>query len=227
MTDTRKVFHFTTSSHLPLIVASRQLVPNRDEFGGEDNERFPSTTLLWATTKARGDHSIPSITRSKRMDEFEWGLVHLVRFTLRAEDFEPWSKVITRCPEWSLEQIKHVKTYPTYRAWRCRTEPLGMERLLAVEIKAYRGPWQPIDYRNPDPKMIAAIQANRARQADFARQPKHECPQCGDTAKVVYDGISDADAIDDIKCDSCDWEGVRWDCQSLDELITQRRTTTI
>jgi hypothetical protein len=213
MTDTRKVFHFTTSSHLPLIVASRQLVPNRDEFGGEDNERFPSTTLLWATTKARGDWSVPSIVRSQIQDEYEWGLVHLVRFTLRAEDFEPWSKVITRCPQWSPEQIRYVKTYPNWKAWRCRAEPLPLEQWITVEIKAYRGPWQPYDYRNPDPVMDAAVQAYLTEQAILSKQPDYECPECGDTIKAI-----DVNDVDDIECPSCGWEGERQDCKLCTEL---------
>jgi hypothetical protein len=118
MTD--KVYHFTDTNHLPLILASRKLVPNRDVFWGTGADGglviFPSTILLWATTKARGDWSVPSIVRRFMVDEWEWFDIRLVRFTLHASDFEPWSKTITRCPQWSPEQIEHAKKYSTSRA---------------------------------------------------------------------------------------------------------------
>jgi hypothetical protein len=169
MTD--KVFHFTSTEYLPLILASRKLVPNRDVFVAADANGcraiFPSTVLLWATTKARGDRSVPSIVRHYMEDEWEWFDIRLVRFTLHASDFEPWSKIITRCPEWSPEQIKHVKKYPTPRAWRCRSEPLPWERWIAIEIKIKYGRWWPYDFRKHVPhisekdaaEIVAALQA--------------------------------------------------------------------
>jgi hypothetical protein len=215
------VYHFTTTEYLPLILESRKLIPNRDKFGVEDGKIFPSTTLLWASIHARGDWSIPSIVNHAwggNEGEFELGFVHLVRFTLRAADFEPWSKVIVRCSKWSPKQIKHVKSFPAARTWRCRTTPLEMERWLRVEIRPYRGPWQPYDYRNPDPVMVAAVRSYLAGQA---RQPDYECPQCGGTIKAI-----DVSGDDDIECSCCGWEGERQDCKLCRELFDSDALTS-
>jgi predicted Zn finger-like uncharacterized protein len=213
MTD--KVYHFSDTAHLPMILESRKLIPHRDRVMS-----MPPTTFLWASTVARGEPDAPAvISRTLEWDhDWECGLLYLVRFTLRAEDFAPWTELITKYPRWTPEHVKLMHGHAiswggSVDTWRCRTRSLPLARWLAVEIKPYCGRWQPYDYRNPDPEMIAAVRAHRSRQSDFARQPIFECPQCGDTARVVDDGIGNADDINDVRCSSCDWEGEREDCQ--------------
>jgi hypothetical protein len=218
MTGKHKVYHFTNTAHLPLIMASRQLVPTSEI-------NFPSFDLLWATTKARGDLTVPAVFHRRYEWDHTWecDFVRLVRFTLRAEDFETWLEIATRCSQWTPELIELMKDVASsrgssYRSWRCRTEPLALERWLAVETKAYRGPWQPYDYRNPDPVMVAAVRSYLAGQA---RQPDYECPQCGGTIKAI-----DVSGDDDIECSCCGWEGERQDCKLCRELFDSDALTS-
>jgi ABC transporter substrate binding protein len=53
-----RVYHFSTSEFLPWIIKSRKLVLHRDRVVG-----IPPSYLLWATTNADGDWTIPSVVR--------------------------------------------------------------------------------------------------------------------------------------------------------------------
>jgi hypothetical protein len=150
------VYHFTTTDHLPLILKSRKLVPARTQFNpSQSHSSPPPTEFLWTTTNASGDPDAPAVVRQKHEWEWKHDLIRLVRFTLAAEDFEPWSKIITRCPNWLPKHIKLMKEYAreigsSHSAWHCRTEPLAAERWLAAETQTCSGEWRPFDYHNLD-----------------------------------------------------------------------------
>jgi hypothetical protein len=153
-----KVYHFTTTGSLPWIIKSGKLVPTRDHMEG-----LPPSDFLWASTVARGEPNAPAVISRKLEWDHTWecDFVRLVRFTLAAEDFEPWSKLIKRCPQWLPEHVKLMKDHArswggSASSWRCRTEPVGLEKWIAVETRPYSGPWQPFDYRDPD--FVAACQ---------------------------------------------------------------------
>jgi hypothetical protein len=161
---TKKVYHFTSTSHLPWILKAHKLVPNHD-----NSLDFPSSYLLWATTNAEGDRSIPSIFKRTYIDEWERDFVRLVRFTLDIGDFEPWLEIIKRFPQWAPKDVKlteleddSVWDIPP-STWQCRTEPLPMERWLAVETRTQSGPWKPVDYSDWD------------FVAEYWRMPLNEC----------------------------------------------------
>ena len=152
----RKVYHFTTTDHLPLILGSRKLVPAYNQFNPmRSHPSPPPTNFLWATTDEHGDPDAPAVVRQKHEWEWKHDLIRLVRFTLAAEDFEPWSKIITRCPNWLPDHVKMMKEYAreiggSHSAWRCRSEPLASERWLAAETRTCSGQWRPFDYNNLD-----------------------------------------------------------------------------
>lgn len=131
------LYHFTDTARLPWILAAGELRPSRNRIGG-----FPRE-FVWATTNEKGDR-----TASAARDEWCTGLVRRVRFTVRPEDFFPWSEVTQRFPEWTPDQIARLEVSArrlgetAFAGWRCRAEPLPLDRVLRLETKTWSGPWQ-------------------------------------------------------------------------------------
>jgi hypothetical protein len=134
------VYHFTDTGRLPWIVAEQQLRPGRNQIGG-----YPDPDFVWATTSAYGDRT------ASGMYGYRGGRTALVRLTLHAEDFEPWLGVGERYPQWTPEQVHRLEAAARKRgetcfdAWRIRTEPLPLSRIIRVEAKFYTGSWWDIE----------------------------------------------------------------------------------
>ncbi len=150
------VFHFTDTARLPWILATGELRPGRNAI-----RNFPSPDFLWATTDARGDRTATADRKAQRK-----GLTRAVRFTLEAADFEPWSEIVRRFPQWTPEQIDWLEDVARSRRvspdrWRCRPDPLPSDRWCLVETKTYSG-WKPLQNRNVvkvsrDPRELGTI----------------------------------------------------------------------
>jgi hypothetical protein len=133
------VFHFTDTARLPWILATGELRPGRNAIWD-----FPSADFLWATTDARGDRTASVDRKALRK-----GFTREVRFTLEAADFEPWSGIRRRFPQWTPEQIDRLERFARSRRvspdrWRCRPDPLSSDRWGLVETKTYMGGWKPL-----------------------------------------------------------------------------------
>lgn len=63
-----------------------------------------------------------------------------MRFTLAADDFEPWLTVIGRYPEWTPMDRKSSKGRAHGQStlgWYCRPDSLPLVRVIAVDTRAY------------------------------------------------------------------------------------------
>ncbi|EUB95907.1 hypothetical protein PMI07_002395 [Rhizobium sp. CF080] len=126
------VYHYTSSWHLPWILASRELRPPSHSIAD-----FPSPDFIWATTDPNGDNTATARTSSRA---YRSGGLLQVRFTFEADEFFPWDDVPHRHPQWTEKHIKALeassgKSDP--RAWRCRPEALDVERALAIDVRSY------------------------------------------------------------------------------------------
>lgn len=133
------VYHFTDTARLPHILFSGELQAGRNRIGG-----FPDPDFLWATTSSHGDR-----TASASMPALRDGRVRLVRFTLDAQDFEPWDTIVSRIPAWTaihitrLERAAIGKSRP--QDWRCRLDPLPADRWVCIETRSYTDKvWRPL-----------------------------------------------------------------------------------
>jgi hypothetical protein len=74
-----------------------------------------------------------------------------VRFTLAADDFEPWLTVLARYPEWTTKHIASLRDSARSRGqatsgWYCRPEPLPIAKVCAVHTRAYTShSWEPFE----------------------------------------------------------------------------------
>jgi hypothetical protein len=125
------VYHFTDTARLPWILRSGELRPGSNKIG-----ELPDPDFLWATTDSRGDLMASSSLQS---EHYRSGRARMVRFTLRADDFEPWREVVSRFPAWKtahVEMLERVaKSSPV--TWCCRTEPLPRSRWVAIDTRSY------------------------------------------------------------------------------------------
>ena len=133
------VYHFSDTGRLPWIVSTDELRPGANAVGG-----YPSPEFIWATSDARGSRTAAGGAQGYREDK-----VRLVRFTVDAADFEPWSGIGARYPAWTPEQIARLENSARRKGddpatWWCRVDPLPLARTVLIETRAYRGPgWQP------------------------------------------------------------------------------------
>jgi hypothetical protein len=133
------LYHFTTSAHLPRIVRSGELRPSffpgqpRDFVHATDNENGDRTAAGWGTWE----------------ETYRAGAIRRVRFTLAADDFEPWLTVVGRYPEWTPDWIETLQKVArdwgqSTSCWYCRPDPLPLVRVIAVDTRAYSGHrWDP------------------------------------------------------------------------------------
>jgi hypothetical protein len=154
------VYHFTDTARLPWILSTGELRPGRNAIG-----KFPSPDFLWATTSDKGD---PTAAAGKRA--WREGMTRLVRFTLAAEDFEPWPTVYSRFPQWTPDQVQSLEmtalaSGSSPSRWLCRVDPLPADKWLSIETRTYRGRWQAFDHREIAMLMADDQGARQVQQA--------------------------------------------------------------
>src|SRR6266404_493963 len=146
------VYHFTSSMHLPRILASGELRPlivteartkyERGLAGFGATAMPPSVDFLHATSDSQRE---PTATPEYGVDGDRDGYGYAigkwarVRFTLEAEDFEPWQDVARR-NGYTERQIKALKDLGRVRGsdtrkWVSREQPLPMSRVVAIHTQ--------------------------------------------------------------------------------------------
>ena len=141
------VYHFTSSLHLPRILRSGELRPlivteARKKYelslAGFGATAMPSVDFLHATSESHGE---PTATPEywDDGDGYANGKWARVRFTLEAEDFEPWRDVARR-NGYSEQQIKKLQDLGRERGsdtrnWVSREKPLPISRIIAIHTQ--------------------------------------------------------------------------------------------
>jgi hypothetical protein len=129
------VYHFTDTARLPWILHSGVLRAGQNRIGG-----YPAD-FLWAITDSR-DATSASVGRKG----YRKGVVRLVRFTLPAEDFEPWREIVRRMPDWTPKHIEALERTGNCspRKWVCRVDPLPRSRWIEIATRSYTDDrWRP------------------------------------------------------------------------------------
>jgi hypothetical protein len=123
------VYHFTDTARLPWILQSGELRPSTNYM-----EEYPPPNFLWATIDRGGDRSA-----TLNHQHYRSGQMRMVRFTLQAEDFEPWHDITPRYPAWTTEQIERLEwsARSSSALWRWRTEPLPRDRWVAIDTRSH------------------------------------------------------------------------------------------
>jgi len=130
-------YHFTDTARLPWILQSGELRPGANRIGG-----YPPD-FLWATINKLGSRSASgNYSRSYRS-----GAIHLVRFTLHADDFEPWHEIVRRYPAWTpdhVERLEQAGAEPS-SLWRCRDASLPRSHWIEIATRTYtNNAWRPL-----------------------------------------------------------------------------------
>lgn len=130
-------YHFTSSWHLPWILASGALIQSTQRVAD-----FPSPDFIWATTSARGD-----MTATVR-NAYRVGMVKLVRFTFEANEFFPWAEVPSRYPEWTAKHVAALERTARSQdvsGWLCRASALPVSLAKAIDVRTYtNNAWRPV-----------------------------------------------------------------------------------
>ncbi|WEZ84625.1 hypothetical protein P6U16_08655 [Rhizobium sp. 32-5/1] len=130
-------YHYTSSWHLPWILASGALVQSQQRIAD-----FPSPDFVWATTSPRGD-----ITATVR-DGYRLGIVKLVRLTFEETEFFPWAEVQGRYPEWTSQHVAALERAAQpqdIRGWLCRASDLPVSLAKAIDVRTYtNNTWRPV-----------------------------------------------------------------------------------
>jgi hypothetical protein len=142
------VYHFSDTARLPWILLDRVLRPGHNTLGG-----FPDPDFLWATTLPIPDRTASSAGQAA-LRALRTGQTRTVRFTLRADDFDPWPQITSRFPDWTPDAIQRLeraaKGQSSPGTWRCRAEPLPQESWLAIETRGWSDrQWTPLDLSAP------------------------------------------------------------------------------
>lgn len=139
------VYHFTSSMHLPRILASGELRPliiteARKKFelslAGFGATAMPSVDFVHATSNSQQE---PTATLEYDSDGYDAGKWARVRITLEANDFEPWREV-ARHNGYSEPQIKMLENLGRERGsdtrkWVSREKPLPISRIVAIHTQ--------------------------------------------------------------------------------------------
>ena len=146
------VFHFTHTAHLPWIIASGELRPNRNDLPGVGPVRY-----LWGTTNPEGDFTAGPhrLIHGGRNEEWQAGVFLMVRFTLPADAFMSWNEIV-RESDWTPEEVAELverdhREYGEFGQdlWRCRWDPLRLADVLKVEVCGFEDheseAWWPLD----------------------------------------------------------------------------------
>ncbi len=124
------VYHHTSSAHLPLILLSGELTPQRNE-------------VLWATTEEDGGRLFsPTFYHH---DMYKKRYMRAIRFTCNSDDFctgDGWRKVVKK-PGVYWRKAKEVGQ--SMKPFRYRTSPLNIDETL-IEMRTYGGQWVPVEY---------------------------------------------------------------------------------
>lgn len=146
-------YHFTTSVHLPWILATGELRPGR---GASFVAGLPDPDFLWATTDSRGERTMATSKEAYRNGE-----ILLVRFELDDDEFWPWSEARQRHPGWTDEHVRILNQSGTAkgadpRKWVCRIGalPLTSEILDTMHVKA----WTNSAWRKPQGEELNPVQ---------------------------------------------------------------------
>jgi hypothetical protein len=153
-----RVYHYTDTARLPWILRSGELRPRGNQIGD-----FPPPDFVWATTSGVGDRSATASMQTLRA-----GLTRLVRFVLRASDFEKWPDAVARFPAWTADEISRLERaaqgMSSPALWRCRTAPLPREAWVAIETRSWTNKqWKalPLDdlqpIEQPDGKTLGIV----------------------------------------------------------------------
>ena len=130
-------YHFTSSWHLPWILASGELVQSEQRIAD-----FPSPDFIWATTSPRGD-----MTATVR-DGYRLGMVKLVRFTFDESEFFPWAEAQRRHPEWTEKHVSALERAARSQdigGWLCRASALPINLAKAIDVRTYtNNAWRPV-----------------------------------------------------------------------------------
>ncbi|UOK70431.1 hypothetical protein [Ancylobacter polymorphus] len=145
------VYHFTTSVHLPWILATGELRPGR---GASFIQGLPDPDFLWATTDSRGER-----TMSLSKEAYRNGELLLIRLELDDGEFWPWGEAQQRHPEWTDELVRVLNLSGIIkgadpRKWMCRVGalPLSNEILTSIQVKSWSsGIWRKSAYEELDP----------------------------------------------------------------------------
>ncbi|TGE01961.1 hypothetical protein [Methylobacterium nonmethylotrophicum] len=73
----------------------------------------------------------------------------MVRFVVKASDFEIWPNVVAPFPEWTPQVIERLERWALGRSnprnWRGRISPLQVKNCISIETKDYRDrEWRPL-----------------------------------------------------------------------------------
>jgi hypothetical protein len=144
----KTLYHHTTQMHLPRILRDGELRPlvirkkTRDYYRSLSHFRNSGDAPDFVHATTNPDHERTSTVDMGGPDEVGnvADKIVRVRFTLQANDFEPWREVLARYPQWTPEAIKaHEKVGrergSDVRGWYCRAEPLKCDRWIAIHYK--------------------------------------------------------------------------------------------
>src|SRR5260370_25700830 len=129
------LYHPTTQMHLPRILRDGKLRPlvirekTRDYYRSLSHFRNSGDAPDFVHVTTDPNREGTSTVEMRGAGEADIGdKIVRVRFTLHAEDFEPWREVLARYPQWTPEAIKAHETVgrergSDHRRWTCRAEP--------------------------------------------------------------------------------------------------------
>ncbi|UWU29139.1 hypothetical protein N2600_03975 [Rhizobium sp. WSM1274] len=127
-------YHYTSSMHLPWILASGELRPS-----GNNIRNFPSPDFVWATTTVDGDRTASASTSHRA---YRAGMMLQVRVTFDASHFFAWQEVGVKFPQWTGAHIgtleasaRAMRSNPA--TWLCRDQPLSLQHAMAFDIRSY------------------------------------------------------------------------------------------
>lgn len=137
---TAHLYHFTSSAQLPRIVRAGELRPA--VFLGQPRD------FVYATDSKNGDRTAAGWWTWE--GAFRAGNIRRVRFTLAADDFEPWLTVLARYPECTPDWIVALEESARERGqstsgWHCRPDPLQLAKVIAIDTRACGHRWERFD----------------------------------------------------------------------------------
>jgi hypothetical protein len=183
----RHLYHHTSHMALPRILASGELRPiiMLPERTAELNGLFPNVgdapEFVHATSDPHRDGMSTidlSIAEERGRKLYEAGELLKVRFTVDAEDFEPWRTIVGREPLWSQQFIDATAqgaqdNGSNSASWYSRREPLPLSKVIAIHVKWFNKPWIELDGRgiftiSDDPEIMGVQLGGLVRWSEHA-----------------------------------------------------------
>jgi hypothetical protein len=136
------VYHFTDSVRLPWILDAGEIRPGTCRH----LEGWPDMNYVWAITNPIGSLSAAAVIGTMGT-LYRNCLVWKVRFTLSADDFEPFLETIKHVPGWCDDHTTDV--YETACGddpadWRTHYGPIPKAKWLAIHARSYLSDWREI-----------------------------------------------------------------------------------